>query len=73
MFYESVIHSLKERAGMTLQALEAFKALAPSAETVTYSFLSLFQQIQSIIGPAFMANFDYKSIQESVSVLVMVD
>lgn len=68
-----MIHSLKERAGMTLQALEAFKALAPSAENVTYSFLSLFQQIQSIIGPAFMANFDYKSIQESVGIVMLVE
>lgn len=68
-----MIHSLKERAGMTLQALEAFKALTPSAENVTYSFLSLFQQIQSIIGPAFMANFDYKSIQESVGIVILVE
>lgn len=50
-----------------LYSLQVFKQLVPSPDVVTYSFLSITQQIQTILGPAFMSNFDYKGILESVS------
>ena len=61
------MYSLKERAADVLYSLQVFKQLVPSPDVVTYSFLSITQQIQTILGPAFMSNFDYKGILESVS------
>ena len=57
---------MKEREKTVLNALNVFKQLVPSPDVVTYSILSISQQIQTIVGQAFMSNFDYKGILESV-------
>lgn len=58
---------MKERATRLSQVVEIVNRLDTSTDSLTYSFLTIYQQIQSIVGPAFMNQFDYKGILESVS------
>ena len=60
-------YRLKERAIKLSQVVEIVNRLDTSTDSLTYSFLTIYQQIQSIVGPAFMNQFDYKGILESVS------
>ena len=60
-------YRLKERATRLSQVVEIVNRLDTSTDSLTYSFLTIYQQIQSIVGPAFMNQFDYKGILESVS------
>ena len=62
-----ILNRLKERATRLSQVVEIVNRLDTSTDSLTYSFLTIYQQIQSIVGPAFMNQFDYKGILESVS------
>ena len=68
MYYQlvSIMDRMKEREAKVLESLHVFKQLVPSPDAVTYSILSISQQIQTIVGQAFMSTFDYKGILESV-------
>ena len=58
---------MNQRATRLSQVVEVVNALDTAADSLTYSFLTIYQQIQSIVGTAFMSQFDYKGILESVS------
>ena len=58
---------MKERATRLSQVVEIVNRLDTSTDSLTYSFLTIYQQVQSIVGTAFMNQFDYKGILESVS------
>ena len=60
-------YRLKERAIKLSQVVEIVNRLDTSTDSLTYSFFTIYQQVQSIVGTAFMNQFDYKGILESVS------